>query len=200
MTREEAIQYNKNLRTYMNITDKKSEYKFLEENYIALDMAIQALEQQPNRQIEDCENEIEDLHNRLDIVEYDKERLREEVTNLEAKIKALEQQPCENAISREMALDCDMSVRLNKSVLNKYPVGKYDYLSLRRACFHGIELAKHEMESYLIDLPPVTPQPKMGWWIKCDVLQEVKCSECRKCFRHKTKYCPECGAKMEVEE
>ena len=50
-------------------------------------------EQEPNRQIEDYENEIEDLHNRLDIAEYDKERLREEVTNLEAKIKALEQEP-----------------------------------------------------------------------------------------------------------
>ena len=44
MTKEEAITYNKNLREYMKITDKKSEYKFLEENYIALDMAIKALE------------------------------------------------------------------------------------------------------------------------------------------------------------
>ena len=46
MTNEEAIEYNKNLREYMKITDKKSEYKFLEENYIALDMANKALEQQ----------------------------------------------------------------------------------------------------------------------------------------------------------
>ena len=45
------------------------------------------------REFEDYENEIEDLHNQLDIAEYDKERLREEVTNLEAKIKALEQEP-----------------------------------------------------------------------------------------------------------
>lgn len=45
------------------------------------------------REFEDYENEIEDLHNRLDIAEYDKERLREEVTNLEAKIKALSQEP-----------------------------------------------------------------------------------------------------------
>ena len=47
MTREEAIEYNKNLREYMKITDKKSEYKFLKENYEALDMAIQALSQEP---------------------------------------------------------------------------------------------------------------------------------------------------------
>jgi DNA-directed RNA polymerase subunit RPC12/RpoP len=59
----------------------------------ALEMAIQALSQEPSREFEDYENEIEDLHNRLDIAEYDKERLREEVTNLEAKIQALSQEP-----------------------------------------------------------------------------------------------------------
>lgn len=47
MKREEAIEYNKNLRMYMQITDKKSEHKFLKENYTALDMAIKALEQEP---------------------------------------------------------------------------------------------------------------------------------------------------------
>lgn len=46
MTREEAIDYNKNLRMYMQITDKESEHKFLEENYVALDMAINALERE----------------------------------------------------------------------------------------------------------------------------------------------------------
>ena len=45
MTREETIEYNKNLREYMRITDKNSEYKFLKGNYEALDMAIKALEQ-----------------------------------------------------------------------------------------------------------------------------------------------------------
>lgn len=44
MTSKEAIEYNKNLREYMSITDKDSEYKFLQENYEALDMAIKALE------------------------------------------------------------------------------------------------------------------------------------------------------------
>ncbi len=60
---------------------------------VAVDMAIKALEQEPCREQDDYENEIEDLHNRLDIAEYDKERLREEVTQLEEKIKALEQEP-----------------------------------------------------------------------------------------------------------
>ena len=33
MINKEAIEYNKNLREYMRITDKNSEYKFLKENY-----------------------------------------------------------------------------------------------------------------------------------------------------------------------
>ena len=45
MTNEEAIDYNKNLRMYMRLSDKNQPCKFLEENYIALDMAIKALEQ-----------------------------------------------------------------------------------------------------------------------------------------------------------
>ena len=49
---EEAIEYNKNLKEYMRITDKESEYKFLKENYVALDMAIKVLEQEP------CEDAI----------------------------------------------------------------------------------------------------------------------------------------------
>ena len=45
MTNEKAIEYNEYLREYMKIIDKKSEYKFLKENYEALDMANQALKQ-----------------------------------------------------------------------------------------------------------------------------------------------------------
>ena len=39
------------------------------------------------RRVEDYENEIADLHNRLDIAEYDKERYKEEITILEAENK-----------------------------------------------------------------------------------------------------------------
>ena len=68
----------------------------------AFKMAIKALEQEPNREIEDYENEIDGLYNRLDIAEYDKERLREEVTNLEEKIKALKQEPILDKIRAEI--------------------------------------------------------------------------------------------------
>ncbi len=88
MTREEAIFELKKAIANNTIEDMNEAYSYM----ISLDMAIKALEQ-PCREQDDYENEIEDLHNRLDIAEYDKERLREEVTRLEEKIKALEQEP-----------------------------------------------------------------------------------------------------------
>lgn len=51
MTKDEAIDYNKNLKMYMKMSDKNNPCKFLEENYVALDMAIKALEQKPESEI-----------------------------------------------------------------------------------------------------------------------------------------------------
>ena len=61
------------------------------------------------------------------------------------------------------------------------------------------------------DLPPVTPQPKVGHWIRwyeqkendgcIDHIPHCKCSECGKEYEpHSSqfvKYCNKCGAKME---
>lgn len=46
MTIQEAIDNLKCMRLYMQITDEKSESKFSEDDYIANDMAIKALEKQ----------------------------------------------------------------------------------------------------------------------------------------------------------
>ena len=43
MTIDEAIEYNENLKTYMEINDKQGTHKFLEENHIALNMAIETM-------------------------------------------------------------------------------------------------------------------------------------------------------------
>jgi len=43
-------------------------------------------------------------------------------------------------------------------------------------------------------------EPKSGHWIRCDVLQEFKCSECRVCFRNKSNYCPNCGCRIKGSE
>lgn len=46
MTESEAVERLKCLRLYMEITDKNSENKFLEDDYIANKLAINALENQ----------------------------------------------------------------------------------------------------------------------------------------------------------
>ena len=86
-------------------------------------------------------------------------------------IKALEQQPSDDCISREAVMKC----------FKKWQ----PYMATR--------LWDYEQE--LKDLPSVTSQQKMGRWInnKCD-----KCGASRPPLFDN--YCPNCGAKMEVEE
>ena len=95
-------------------------------------------------------------------------------------IKALEQEPCEDAISRQAAIDA-------VSIDNLHP---------------GIVGA---LKSILAELPPVTPQPKMRRWVYTgDYITEgmLKCSECG--FEHdvseRFSYCPNCGIKMQEVE
>lgn len=90
-------------------------------------------------------------------------------------IKALEQQPCEDAISRQAVLD----------IVN-------NPLNIR-------------LDEIIKKLPPVTPQPKTGHWIRQDNTKEPLygwyfCSECNSVIGDKTKFCSNCGAKMESEE
>jgi sugar-specific transcriptional regulator TrmB len=53
------------------------------------------------------------------------------------------------------------------------------------------------------ELPPVTPQQKMGHWFAWkpeDDAWRTTCSECGEETRTLWNYCPYCGAKMEVKE
>lgn len=59
------------------------------------------------------------------------------------------------------------------------------------------------IDEVIKDLPPVTPQPKVGHWMhpyKSDIACE--CSEChmQMPITKDFKFCPNCGAKMEVSE
>jgi hypothetical protein len=78
MTREEAT---------IILDGFKNNPLFSDTHAQAFDMAISALSAEPCRTADDYENEIADLHNRLDIAEYDKERYKEEITTLEVKNK-----------------------------------------------------------------------------------------------------------------
>ena len=117
-------------------------------------------------------------------------------------IKALEQQPCEDAISRYAVKDWFCT----------------NYCSEHNKCEH-FEKGDCNSMNELYSLPFVTPQPKTGHWIKVgdrgfgwsDTVI-CKCSECeyQKEFtgkfdgqnlivdmEHADNYCPNCGAKME---
>lgn len=97
-------------------------------------------------------------------------------------IKTIEQEPCEDCISRAEAL--------------KHSHIEYDDDGEGHRVVYVEEIKA---------LSPVTPQPKIGEWIYTgDYITEgmLKCSECG--FEHDVSerflYCPNCGIKMEVEE
>lgn len=104
-------------------------------------------------------------------------------------IKALEQEPCEEAISRQAVMD-----EIEFTPFDDYS----DYLMIRE-----------KIEA----LPPVKPQePKTGHWVKHDASHSMyyDCSLCGcvapctetadKILWKMANYCPDCGARMESEE
>ena len=105
-------------------------------------------------------------------------------------IQALEQEPCEDTISRQAVLD---------------ELNKWDWQELY--------LPIHFKGNIIDVIPSVKPQePKIGKWIAQDIHNchtDFKCSECGyiHSFVHlygeptaDYTYCPNCGAKMESEE
>lgn len=106
-------------------------------------------------------------------------------------IKALEQEPCEDAVSREAVL---------------MEIDKY-------MC--GVPFDEKGIDVVLKELPHVTPARKKGKWICVHHIENKitydswKCSECQHDFNseeesmvyfNEYKYCPNCGAEMEREE
>lgn len=98
---------------------------------------------------------------------------------LDMAIKALEQQPCDDCISR-------------KDTLAEFKRVYFDNGTVIRCA-----------ESVLRGMPPVTPQQKTGHWNRVTDNAGYWVWECDKCGwqqRFHTNYCPDCGAKMQEEE
>lgn len=101
--------------------------------------------------------------------------------------RLLEQQPCEDAISRQAALN---------SLIDNTHLDGYDLAE-------ALDAIENKEK-----LPPVTPQQKYGKWIvhpeietsTPEYLMFYECSECgdKQCFcrsdLHKKRYCPNCGS------
>ena len=96
-----------------------------------------------------------------------------------ANLKALEQKPCDDCISRQAVLDL-----AKKGVL----ISNGNYESVCKA---------------INELPSVNPQPKTGHWIgeeNFDGSIWYMCDNCKEFEYVNTNYCPNCGTKMEVSE
>ncbi len=103
-------------------------------------------------------------------------------------IKALEQEPCENMVSRQAVIDATVK---------------------KNSIWNSITNSKGEnLEEIISQLPPVAPQIKIGHWIELGYVgndnYDFECSECHHTDTHsktvKVNYCWCCGIKMEVEE
>ena len=102
--------------------------------------------------------------------------------------KALEQEPCEDCISRKLLSDniCE-GISCNECSFNE--------IDDESGCL---------LQKRLDELPSVQPKPKTGHWIKvtngrggheCDLCHEYAPSY-QSGEEHLTNYCPNCGAKM----
>ena len=120
--------------------------------------------------------------------------------------RLLEQQPCDDCIGRQAAIDAIDALYLDGDSSASY-----------RASAEGDALiGKYQAITALDDLPPVTPQPKMGKWKAFThsayrgkdeddepIWREVTVYHCDLCNRRtviKEKYCPNCGGKMQEVE
>lgn len=139
---------------------------------------VEALEQQP------CEDEYIKVpkkalkYRTAGTVAYNAEWLKNHF-DIERAVICGEQEPCNDCISRQAAID---------------------------AIWDGVnmDIYTREVKECLEQLPSVTPAEKVGHWIEERTYME--CPNCHDIWHYEEnqterfKYCPTCGAKMEVKE
>ena len=110
---------------------------------------------------------------------YEQGNMGEQKEALEMAIQALEQEPCEDCVSRNDVV---------KAISDWIIEGEYDYTNATNYLVRRINY-----------LPSVTPKPKIGRWLAMsEGFTPYECSECETVEFKKSKYCPRCGTKMEV--
>lgn len=126
------------------------------------------------------------LYTRTDITnEYgDMEDMQPYEEALDMAIKTLEQEPCDDCISRQA-----MHIELEKWIT----YGEYKYSNATKYLYDRIDR-----------LPSVSPQQKMGRWIIDRDSTGRTYGECSECMMRQyagtLNYCPDCGARMEAGE
>lgn len=111
------------------------------------------------------------------------EFLSEYIDAIKMGIEALEQEPCDDCVSRQVVLEAIDDDNRN---------GHYSCFATNNdaECFKQI----------IRELPSVTPQQKVGKWIsnaEDDLkISEYTCSNCKGLSDEDSDFCPKCGAKM----
>jgi len=179
MTREEAIEIlNKVKFSFYEVsTDLIVSGKYRE----AYNMAIEALKQEPK---------LEKVFKMRDATPEERESVETYIKSISKPTGVdfwdLEQEPCEDCISRKDAI----------KIVENMLLGERNHK----------EVALEEMKA----LPSVNPQePKTGHWIKYGIPrcgeQHYKCTSCEyyinfgqwgELYTKEFKYCPNCGARM----
>lgn len=148
-------------------------------------------------------------------------------TALDRAIIALEQEPCEDCISRADALRVAKNEYLRgwhnalcKALSEKYLIhceeGNFSVIQEETITGLGLSMdcaVGKDVESYMSDLPSVTPARKKWNWIFTKTVLDkygstVECPSCHKKwktydeirFEKENRYCPNCGAEMERTE
>lgn len=184
MTNREAIRLIRNHPTMCEFTDAYGKLY-----YEAVDMAISALQEQELKQEVKNSNGSSLTQNGLDTISRQAWKMtREEAIETlheiqrdawpnsytekacEMAIKALGQEPCEDAVSREAAID---------AALSAFSRGLLASPDIRR-------------------LPSVQPERKRGKWINISdgIFEIVKCDQCGRTMDSRDNFCPNCGANM----
>ena len=113
------------------------------------------------------------------------------IQNMVKDVPSVTPQPCEDCISRQAAIKAIEALQL--------PIMR-EASTCYQFKFSGMSEAKEAVEN----LPSVTPQQRTGRWIKQNYGWNWQCSECGFVTPPSAKeiftFCPNCGAKMEVEE
>ena len=174
MTREK-------FRDYVEILRSQDEIPY--DVYSALIDGIDTLEQEPI--LDKIRTElIQSIQNGTIKIESGNEELFRILDKYKAEsetnIKALEQQSCEDAISRKAILECQYTIDDSETL--------------------GISTRNVVNVDDILNAKPVTPQPKTGHWIHLKH-NKGKCSKCHDVVLiaqqyGNANYCPNCGAKM----
>ena len=109
----------------------------------------------------------------------------EDAEALDMAIKALEQQPCDDCISRE-AVVYYIKGHIHE-IISESGIDKNEHTNrILRAIINGVET-----------MPSVQPTRPRGHWISMgDGFSPFECSECMRVEFRDSPYCPKCGADM----